>query len=110
MQTPRFSSTAHERPARMPTTLTQRTIARVLFDEFHGEAWSIRPDVARRMQPEHPQDSSLEGAARALAERDFVVAANTDGPLTSERLAGADVLVIAHPSAPKWERTVNDNS
>jgi hypothetical protein len=88
--------------------LHQRKVARVLFDEYHGEAWSIRPEVARRMQPEHPEDSSYAGAAAALAARDFEVAANTDAPLIGETLADADVLVLAHPSEAKWERTVND--
>ena len=36
---------------------------RVLFDESHSEAWTIRPDVAEAMQPSHPADSSLARAA-----------------------------------------------
>ena len=83
--------------------------ARVLFDEFHSEAWSVRLDTARRMQPGHPEDSSYARAAEALAAHDFTVAANADRPLT-EALAGADVLVIAHPSDPKWEFTTNGGS
>jgi hypothetical protein len=80
--------------------------ARVLFDEAHGEAWTIRADRARRMQPAHPGDSSLARAADALAQRDFDVRAHTEGPLTPERLADAAALVIAHPSDPEWEATV----
>jgi hypothetical protein len=90
--------------------LRQRKIARVVFDEYHGEAWSIRPDVARTMQPEHPDDSSYAGAAAALDERDFDVTANTDGPLGDDLLANVDLLVIAHPSEARWEHTVSDNS
>lgn len=26
--------------------LRQRTVATVLFDEHHGEAWSVRPEAA----------------------------------------------------------------
>jgi hypothetical protein len=80
--------------------------ARILFDESHGEAWTIRPDVAERMQPAHPEDSSLARAAAALADRDFTVAAHTAGPLETDALATADALVIAHPSEPEWEATV----
>ena len=94
----------------MLSDLRQRKVARVLFDEFHGEAWTIRPDVARKMHPEHPEDASYADAAGHLAERDFEVATNTDGPLTDEVLSDTDVLVIAQPSEPKWERTVNENS
>ncbi|HEX6389817.1 MAG TPA: DUF6421 family protein, partial [Solirubrobacteraceae bacterium] len=74
---------------------------RVLFDEAHSEAWTIRPELAREIQPSHPEDSSYAKAADALRARDFSV---TAGSLAD--LGDADVLVIAHPSDPKWERTV----
>ena len=84
--------------------------ARVLFDEAHNEAWTIRPELARAMQPTHPADSSYALAAAALAQRDFEVTSNVDGPLTADVLAGCDVLVIAHPSDPQWERTTGTGS
>jgi len=87
-----------------------RKLARVLFDESHSEAWTIRPELARQIQPSHPADSSYAAAARALEARDFAVAAHTGGALTAETLSVADVLVIAHPSDPKWERTVPGGS
>src|SRR5215217_3741631 len=59
-------------------TLTQPKVARILFDESHSEAWTIRRELAEQMQPSHPEDSSY---------------------------ASADVVVIAHPSDPKWEAT-----
>ena len=86
------------------------TLARVVFDEAHSEAWTIRPELARQMQPAHPGDASYARAAAALAERDFVVEAHAEGPLTEEALAGAGVLVIAHPSDPAWERTTGTGS
>jgi Family of unknown function (DUF6421) len=88
----------------MPLELEQRKLARVLFDEGHREAWTIRPEVAREMQPAHPEDASYARAAALLADRDFCVAAHA-AALTPEALAEADVVVIAHPSEPKWERT-----
>jgi Family of unknown function (DUF6421) len=84
--------------------------ARVLFDESHSEAWTIRADVAAAIQPSHPADSSLARAAAALAAREFEVAAHTEGPLTSDVLSKTAVLVIAHPSEPKWEATVDGGS
>jgi Family of unknown function (DUF6421) len=88
--------------------LTQPKVARVLFDESHSEAWTIRRELAEEMQPAHPEDSSYAVAAQRLEARDFEVVPNADRPLTRETLAGADVLVIAHPSDPKWEATVNE--
>ena len=80
--------------------------ARVLFDEAHGEAWSIRLEASAAMQPAHPADSSYAAAADALRARDFTVGAHVEGVLEDAVLAGADVLVIAHPSEAKWEHTV----
>ena len=87
----------------------QPKLARVVFDEFHSEAWTIRPDLAARMQPAHPGDSSLATAAAALSDRDFEVLYNATGPLTAQ-LGDTDVLVIPHPSDPKWEATTNGGS
>jgi hypothetical protein len=90
----------------MGDTLRQRKVARVVFDEHHGESWSIRPQTAAVMRPARPGAASYAGAATALAKRDFEVAANTAGGLTPAVLAEADVLVLAHPSGAAWERTL----
>ncbi|HWE34848.1 MAG TPA: DUF6421 family protein [Solirubrobacteraceae bacterium] len=83
---------------------------KLLFDEAHSEAWTIRPELARTMQPAHPGDASYARAAQALSERDFEVRTNADAPLDADTLASCDVLVIAHPSDPKWERTTGAGS
>ncbi|MBE0528130.1 MAG: hypothetical protein IH629_02865, partial [Thermoleophilia bacterium] len=93
----------------MLDTLRQRKVAKVLFDEHHGEAWSIRPEAAARMRPSHPAAASYAAAAAALGERDFEVVTSTGRPLDEVALAGVDVLVIAHPSDARWERTVGDD-
>src|SRR3954453_12704620 len=83
-----------------------RKAARILFDESHSQAWTIRPDVARAIQPSHPEDSSYALAADALRRHDLEVAVHEAGALAEGALQGADVLVLAHPSDPAWERTV----
>ncbi len=93
----------------MLDTLRQRKVAKVLFDEHHGEAWSIRPEAATRMRPSHPAAASYAAAAGALAARDFEVVTSTGRPLDEVALAGVDVLVIAHPSDATWERTVGED-
>ena len=77
-------------------------VARVLFDESHGEAWTISADRAAALQPAHPADSSYAAAATALSTRELAVDAHRDGPLDAAALAGVDVLVIAHPSEARW--------
>jgi hypothetical protein len=94
----------------MLDTLQQRKVARVLFDEHHGEAWSIQSEAAARMRPAHPAAASYAAAATALAARDFEVATSTGRPLDQIALAGVDILVIAHPSEATWERTVGEGS
>ncbi|MBV8953899.1 MAG: hypothetical protein JO179_07165 [Solirubrobacterales bacterium] len=84
--------------------------AGVLFDEAHSEAWTIRREVAETMQPAHPGDASYALAAGTLAEHDFGVACNVGEPLTERTLADCDLLVIAHPSDPAWERTTGSGS
>src|SRR3954452_3804156 len=83
-----------------------RKAARILFDESHSQAWTIRPDVARAMQPSHPEDSSYARAAAAAAAHDVRVAVHAEGPLTAGVLSATDVLVVAHPSEARWERVV----
>ena len=68
------------------------------------------PSSRARCSRRTPATPRYARAATALADRDFVVAANADGPLTDATLAGADVLVIAHPSDPTWERTTGTGS
>jgi hypothetical protein len=86
------------------------SVLRVLFDEAHGQAWSIRPEVAARMLPSHPGDVSYARAAELLRARRMDVAAHTEGPLDAAALRGADVVVLAHPSEPKWEATTGVGS
>ena len=83
---------------------------RILFDEAHSEAWTIRPELARTMQPAHPADASYAKAAEALDEEAFRVEPNVDRPLSAALLGEWDVLVIAHPSDPAWERTTGTGS
>jgi hypothetical protein len=87
-----------------------RPVIRVLFDESHDQAWTVRPEVAARMQPSHPADASYARAADVLRARRIEVDAHTDGRLDADVLAGADVVVLAHPSEPKWEATVGSGS
>jgi hypothetical protein len=85
----------------------QRKVARVLFDEFHSESWTISPERAREMQSERPANSSYHHAASSLAARDFSVARNIAQPLDAAALKEADVLVLPHPCDSRWERTTS---
>ena len=87
-----------------------RPLARVLFDEAHRQAWSIRPEVSAAMSPANPADASYAEAARTLREAGFSVEAHAAGPLTSTLLADVDILVLPHCSDDAWESTVGVGS
>lgn len=86
--------------------------ARIVFDEAHAEAWTVRPEIARAIQPSHPQDSSYARAADLLRSHDLDVAVHEQGALDRAALDAlrADVVVIAHPSEPAWEQVVPGGS
>ena len=84
-----------------------RKFVRFLADEFHSESWSLSALRAAEFAQDDPQSSSYARAAELLRERDFEVHRNRDVPITSELLAGADVLALLHPCDPHWERTTS---
>jgi hypothetical protein len=87
-----------------------RPVIRVLFDEAHAQAWTIRPELAAQMQPSHPADVSYVRAADTLRARRIAVDAHADGALDATALAEVDIVVLAHPSEPKWEATTGSGS
>ena len=64
-----------------------RPVIRVLFDEAHQEAWTVRPEVAAQMQPTHPADASYARAADLLRARRADVVVNEDAPLEDRMLS-----------------------
>ena len=83
---------------------------RVLFDEAHSESWTIRRHVAEAINPAHPDDNSYARAAGLLRRLGHTVTARLAGPLDAGTLQDQDVLVIAHPSGERWERTTGQGS
>ena len=86
---------------------TQPKVARILFDESHSEAWTIRRELASRCSPPIPRTPPTPSPPRRSPTATSRSCPNAERPLTRETLAAADVLVIAHPSDPKWEATTN---
>lgn len=87
-----------------------RTLAHVLVDESHRQAWSTRPDLAARMSPVNPADASYALAAHAAVRSGLAISVHAEGPLEDAALAGVDVLVIPHGADDAWERTTGVGS
>jgi hypothetical protein len=81
--------------------------ARILFDEYHSEHWTISSDRAKEIDPEEWTDSSYSRAATLLEKGEFLLERNTSGPLTGDLLANTDILVLIHPCESKWASTTS---
>ncbi|MDB6155440.1 MAG: hypothetical protein JWL90_3893 [Chthoniobacteraceae bacterium] len=90
--------------------LSPSKLARIVFDEFHSESWSISAARAAEMQPDDPANASYEMAAGLLAARDFCLERNISKPLDDELLNQAEVLALIHPCDPRWEQTTSRHS
>ena len=82
-----------------------RSLARILIDESHRQAWSTRPEVAALMNPVHPADAGYVQLATSTREAGFELVVHSEGLITDEALAGFDLLVIPHAADDEWEKT-----
>ncbi|MEN9710263.1 MAG: hypothetical protein RL441_255, partial [Actinomycetota bacterium] len=86
------------------------SIGRILVDEAHRQAWTIRSEKAAAMNPQNPADASMVIAADRARAAGFVVEAFTEGLFTAECLSDVDVLVIGHSATDDWESTTGVGS
>lgn len=87
-----------------------RSLARVLVDESHRQAWSTRPEVAAAINPGNPADDGYVKAAQTLTDRGLDVDVHTEGEIDADALSGMDVLVLPHCSTDDWEATIGVGS
>lgn len=87
-----------------------RTLARVMIDESHRQAWSARPQMAAVMSPGNPDDSGYVKAAEELRRDGFDVLVHTEGEFNAAVLGQCDVLVVPHCSTDEWEATTGSGS
>ena len=80
-------------------------IGRILFDESHRAAWTIRPEVAAMMNPQNPADAGYVRAASLASNAGFVIHPHTVGLLSQDSLNGVDVVVLPHGADDAWEAT-----
>ena len=86
------------------------SLARVLFDESHNSAWTIRPEVAQTINPQNPADSSYVAATQLGSSAGFDFTANPSTPLTQKMLAEYDIVVLPHGAEDSWDKTVKSGS
>lgn len=86
------------------------SIGRILVDEAHRQAWTIRADVAAAMNPQNPADASLGLVADAARRAGFEVEPLASGAFSPESLAGVDIVVIPHAAEDEWESTTGVGS
>ena len=86
------------------------TIARILVDEAHRQAWSVRPEIAQQMNPQNPADASLLRVAELSRTAGFEIEPLIDGAFSTEGLVGVDIVVIPHAAEDEWESTTQVGS
>lgn len=90
--------------------VVMRSLARVLIDESHRQAWSTRPELAALMNPVHPADAGYVQLAASTRDAGFELVVHAEGLITEEALAGFDLLVIPHAADDEWEKTTGVGS
>lgn len=80
---------------------TYKSPINILFDECHGESWSISIDVARQINPLNINNCSYEAAAQILKQEKFHVGRLAKGPIDIQALSNCDIFVIVHPTDGK---------
>ena len=86
------------------------TIARILVDEAHRQAWSMRPETAQQMNPQNPGDASLVQVAELSRTAGFEIEPLIDGFFGPSALGGVDIVVIPHAAEDEWESTTQVGS
>ncbi len=71
----------------------------VLFDETHGEAYSINLATAGMIYPGQPEFASYADLAQAL-QPTYTTSRLTSGSITSQILSGVSALVLPAPNVP----------
>ena len=87
-----------------------RRTPRILVDQSHRQAWTCDPELAAKMNPANPADSSYAMVAEAARKDGFELVVNESSEITAELLRDVDVFVLPHASEDDWEKTVGYGS
>ncbi len=87
-----------------------RRTPRILLDQSHRQAWTADLELAAKINPANPADSSYHLVAEAAKKDGFDVLVNESSQITKELLADIDVFVLPHASEDEWEKTVGYGS
>ena len=88
----------------MPVSIIDRinkdykTPIKVIFDECHGESWSISIDVARQINPANINNCSYHKVAKLLKENGYEIERLSIAPIKIDKLNNCDIFVIVHPT------------
>lgn len=89
---------------------SRKNLPKVLFDEGHQQAWTMRELVAQEINLVNPTDSTMLIAREELEKAGFNISINTEPDFTQVRLEGYNALIYTHNSDPKYEKTTGVGS
>ena len=87
-----------------------RRTPRILVDQSHRQAWTCDLELAAKVNPANPADSSYHMVAEAARQDGFELSVNQSSEITAELLGDVDVFVLPHASEDDWEKTVGYGS
>lgn len=87
-----------------------RRTPRILLDQSHRQAWTADLELAAKINPANPADSSYHLVVEAAKKDGFDVLVNESSQITKELLADIDVFVLPHASEDDWDKTVGYGS
>ena len=78
---------------------------KILIDQNHQQAWATTLEIASRVNPGNPADSSYEKAIKTAYSLGYEVAVNFAEEINQNLLTKYDILILPHNSDPLYEKT-----
>ena len=88
------------------TSNPRRFFPKILIDQNHQQAWAATLEIAAKVNPINPADSSYEKALGKAFSLGYEVAVNHDKSIDHALLANCDILILPHNSDPIYEKTI----
>ena len=88
------------------TSTPRRFFPKILIDQNHQQAWAATLEIAAKVNPINPADSSYEKALGKAFSLGYEVAVNHDKSIDHALLANCYILILPHNSDPIYEKTI----
>lgn len=85
---------------------SRENFPKILFDEYHMQAWTMRESFGEEINPSFPSDNTMFKAKNSIKKIGLNLTINTSEKFTLEYLRQFDILFLTHSSTDEYENTV----